>query len=294
MHKRAFTLVELLVVITIIGILVTLTTVTVLPIQRKSRDAKRKADLNLTLSGLNLFQSDFKIYPNPTFYLGNYDAAAVGDENSKYALGADIPACNNLTAGDSAAFTSTSTDPDTATLNSTAITMKPGFVAVNHFLTCLKYMDRILQDINMIGVNRYQYRVSYDYSEILLAATLENSADPDNKTLFDTTAPKRFYLGNGSNSRQLDDDTNITLKFFTLTFPGGPGVTTAGTNLDGRYFYQCETNNAATPATITRDNKATIPPIVSSGSEWVGNTTGTAGTVCSASQEDANTVVGSN
>src|SRR6185436_16486707 len=89
--RKGFTLIELLVVISIIGILTTLTFVAILPIQRKSRDARRKADVNSFLAAANLFKADFKIYPNPTFYLGSYGISANGESNSNYGLDTDIP-----------------------------------------------------------------------------------------------------------------------------------------------------------------------------------------------------------
>ena len=70
-RKKAFTLIELLVVITIIGILAVLVAVTIGPIQKRSRDSKRKADVDLVLGGANQFYADFKVYPNFTMYLGN-------------------------------------------------------------------------------------------------------------------------------------------------------------------------------------------------------------------------------
>src|SRR3989344_4044534 len=88
--QSGFTLIELLVVITIIGILITLVTVAVVPVQRKSRDARRKADVNSFLSGVNLFKADFKIYPNSTFYLGSY-----GGTNTEFtAIGVKNPNSN--------------------------------------------------------------------------------------------------------------------------------------------------------------------------------------------------------
>lgn len=96
--KRAFTLIELLVVISIIGVLITLVAVTVLPVQRKSRDSKRKADVNLVLSGLGLFNADFKVYPNYTFYLGT-NATDTSAVNSNFGLESDIPTCNGNQGG---------------------------------------------------------------------------------------------------------------------------------------------------------------------------------------------------
>jgi prepilin-type N-terminal cleavage/methylation domain-containing protein len=109
---QGFTLIELLIVISIIGILMTLVIVTVMPVQRKGRDTKRKSDINLFLSGAELYKADFKVYPNPTLYLGNYGTAVNGGANSNLGLSTDIPACNGLptTAGATGSFISLNGD----------------------------------------------------------------------------------------------------------------------------------------------------------------------------------------
>ncbi len=275
-----FTLIELLVVITIIGILITLVTVAIVPIQRKSRDAKRKADINSFLSGVNLFKADFKIYPNPTFYLGSYGgsdaeftAIGVRNPNSNYALSSDIDACGALpvTGGQSQNFTSTSTNPNAATLDAQPITVKPGFTSINHLMICLRYTDRLLSDPKPISAgvqNKYQYRVSYDYGDVIVAATLENnSTDSDSTQLFTdsiATTPaavlpetlKRYYKGTGVVVRHLDDSSDKTGFFSSL----------AGTNNDGNYLYQCkQTSPTGTPPStaISLDNRVSYEPIKS-------------------------------
>lgn len=60
---RAFTLIELLVVISIIGILIGLSLIGLEGARRSSRDAKRKADLELIRSGLEIYRSDCNTYP---------------------------------------------------------------------------------------------------------------------------------------------------------------------------------------------------------------------------------------
>src|SRR3989344_6072119 len=193
--QSGFTLIELLVVITIIGILITLVTVAVVPVQRKSRDARRKADVNSFLSGVNLFKADIKIYPNSTFSLGEQGNATDGNMNSNFGLGTDVTACNNLpeSGGDSALFTSTGTDPligdlNNATPGATKISLKPGFISVSHFLICLRYVDRLLTDPKPMSVNlwdKYQYRVSYDYGDAVVTSRLENeNTDSDAGWLF--------------------------------------------------------------------------------------------------------------
>lgn len=279
-----FTLIELLVVITIIGILITLVTVAIVPIQRKSRDAKRKADINSFLSGVNLFKADMKIYPNPTFYIGSYggtdtefNAIGVRNPNSNYAVSTDVGACGALpvTGGQSQNFTSTGTNPNAATLDTQPITVKPGFTSINHFLICLRYTDRLLSDpkpMSASNSDKYQYRVSYDYGDVVVTSRLENgTTDSDASQMFtDTIAtagspPNRYYKGSGTVVRHLDDSSDVnTSPFFT----GLPGT---NTNIDGKYLYQCLKTPAQ--ADISRDNRIGNEPITASGTSWIANTT---------------------
>lgn len=285
-RTKGFTLIELLVSITIIGILITIVTVAVLPIQKKSRDSRRKADLNLLISGLSLFNSDYKVYPNPTFYLGSFNNSNKA-KNSNYGLATDIVSCNGASTGATASFT----DPVTATptvndLDTTAIRLKDGFQSVNNFLVCLKYMDRIVQDPLFVGVDRYQFRISYDYSEFLVGAKLENQNDQSGKlSLFSDGAAyssKWFFDGNGANARNLDDDTDTDILrggYFTFS-------SNEGSQIDGRYFYQCTVDGLSSP--IDEDKRPDFAPLVNNGSGWTANIGATA-TACQ-NNIDANTV----
>ncbi|MGA2910625.1 MAG: prepilin-type N-terminal cleavage/methylation domain-containing protein [Candidatus Microgenomates bacterium] len=61
--KKGFTLIELLVVISIIGILIGLSVFGLQGARQSSRDAKRKTDLELIRSGLEIYKSDCDTYP---------------------------------------------------------------------------------------------------------------------------------------------------------------------------------------------------------------------------------------
>lgn len=271
-RKRAFTLIEMLVVITIIGILITLIVGVIGPIQRKSRDTKRKSEIALFLGGLNEFKADFKIYPNFTMYLGSYGTSGNGGENSNFALSSTIPQCNGLpaNAGQTNNFISQGSNPDATYLDANPVTMKEGlaslgssFSSVNHFLVCLRYLDRVVADVSKTGALGYQIRFSYDYSDVLVSAEMENPSDPDAKTLYNVLAPKRYYQGSGLNIRQLDEDSNISSFYSTQT----------GTVSDGLYLYQC-IKKQTDGSTISRDDRSgsTYDPIIYSASAWAKNT----------------------
>lgn len=62
-NKKGFTLIELLVVIAIIGILIGLSIFGLQGARASSRDARRKADLELVRSGLEIYKADCNSYP---------------------------------------------------------------------------------------------------------------------------------------------------------------------------------------------------------------------------------------
>lgn len=61
--EGAFTLIELLVVISIIGILIALSIFGLTGARESSRDARRKADIELIRSGIELYKADCNTYP---------------------------------------------------------------------------------------------------------------------------------------------------------------------------------------------------------------------------------------
>jgi prepilin-type N-terminal cleavage/methylation domain-containing protein len=75
--KRGFTLIELLVVVAIVGILMALSVFGLQEARQNSRDARRKADLELVRSGLEIYRSDCGGYPVAT-YTDNWPTTIVG------------------------------------------------------------------------------------------------------------------------------------------------------------------------------------------------------------------------
>jgi type II secretion system protein G len=64
MKKTAgFTLIELLVVISIIGVLMAISLFGLQGARESSRDARRKSDLEMIRSGLEIYKSDCNVYP---------------------------------------------------------------------------------------------------------------------------------------------------------------------------------------------------------------------------------------
>jgi len=295
---RAFTLIELLVVITIIGILMTLVVVTIGPIQKRSRDSKRKADVNLFISGITLFQADFKLYPNYTYLLGS--STTVGEKNSTFDLGSDLAKCtSNTTAGVPSSFAHSASAPvgdtsltlpagnlNSATTYNSAV-LRPGFASVNHLLVCLKYLDRMIVDPKPNTTNpewNYQYRISYDYSQYLVSSQAENVNDPSlvsnlfpapsspiGAVMDSSSGGKRYFEGNGRNVMQLDDSSDIQAKYFGLD-----PEPQSNASRNGRYYYQCvqiDEDPGTMDINIKRDNRslAIHEPITSLNGVWVGS-----------------------
>ncbi len=61
--KKGYTLIEILVVVTIIGLLAAVTSITYSQLSKQSRDAKRKADLEQIRAALEMYRSNNNSYP---------------------------------------------------------------------------------------------------------------------------------------------------------------------------------------------------------------------------------------
>ena len=68
--RNAFTLVELLIVIAIIGIVTVIASSSFISAQKKSRDASRKASLKSLSDALNMYYSDLGLFPSSITYGG--------------------------------------------------------------------------------------------------------------------------------------------------------------------------------------------------------------------------------
>lgn len=71
MNKKGFTLVELMVVISILALLAVISLATYSNVQKSGRDVKRKADLAVIQSALEQYHADQKYYPNTVSFSGS-------------------------------------------------------------------------------------------------------------------------------------------------------------------------------------------------------------------------------
>lgn len=75
--RKGFTLIEMLVVLTIIGIVMALSLFGISSSRETARDANRKADLELIRSGLEIYKADCNDYPPSASIIGG--SPLVGD-----------------------------------------------------------------------------------------------------------------------------------------------------------------------------------------------------------------------
>jgi len=64
MKKKGFTFIEILVTITIIAILVVIGVISYASVNKRSRDARRKSDIEQIRSALEMYKADFGYYPD--------------------------------------------------------------------------------------------------------------------------------------------------------------------------------------------------------------------------------------
>ena len=91
-NKKAFTLIELLVVIAIIGILATISIVSLSNARAKSRDAKRAGDMKQVQTALELFFNDKGRYPSASEWDANQifsTSTGYFDLHADYSFGSD-------------------------------------------------------------------------------------------------------------------------------------------------------------------------------------------------------------
>lgn len=79
--RQGFTLIELLVVISIIGILMAISIIGLAGTRESTRDARRKGDIGLIKSGLELYRADCNSYPT-TANFPIAGSSLVGDDTS--------------------------------------------------------------------------------------------------------------------------------------------------------------------------------------------------------------------
>jgi len=96
--NAGFTLMELLVVIAIIAILTSIGFGTYAGVQKKSRDAQRKSDLNQLTRALELYYNDFGRYPEDDGGLIDPDGSG-GDSPINWGETFDDPEGNQIYMG---------------------------------------------------------------------------------------------------------------------------------------------------------------------------------------------------
>jgi len=77
-HSKAFTLIELLIVIAIIGILSSVVVVSMGNTRAKARDARRMSDMRQILLALELYYDSYGKYPGPTSSYGESESPSCG------------------------------------------------------------------------------------------------------------------------------------------------------------------------------------------------------------------------
>ncbi len=180
---KGFTLIELMVVISIISILLGITIYGTNVIRMRSRDAKRKTDLDKVRAGLMVFYADKKMYPLPVI-TANSDP-----------IGHPLPP-GGLWNGSLAGYNDRGANSGM---------MSKLFAA--------GYIETEYKDPKNVRPYRYRYVVSNDGLKYELSAALENGSDKDSKDDYPSTGraatehadDTRYELGNGKDLNTSED-----------------------------------------------------------------------------------------
>lgn len=79
LRKQGFTFIEILVVITIIGVLTLVATTNFAVVNKKARDGKRKGDLEQIKAALEMYRTDEKVYPTTAIWNGFGGGSITGE-----------------------------------------------------------------------------------------------------------------------------------------------------------------------------------------------------------------------
>lgn len=271
-QRLAFSLTEILIVIAIIAILMALSFYGYSAFTQKARDTGRKEAATQFLTDTKQFQDDQGVFPNFSYSLGvegnllqyfYHPIAADGIVNNQNLnLANKIANCQQGGPGDPAKFLTTVTGPPFFFYAGWGqsvpapgdpiynyLTVYPGFKSVNALLYCLGYTTIQYSDAQHPN-DGYQYRVSYDFQNILIGAKLENTQNQSQALLFtghgndgeSSISEGKYFIGSSQlqDNRQLDDDSNEDLAHggFVDSFTDG-----SGQPHDGQYLFQCENGN---------------------------------------------------
>ena len=82
--NKGFSLIEMLVVISLVGILMTISLIAFSQVKKNARDNKRKADLEQIRSSLEIYRTDCKTYPQTLSFGGNLTGAETNCLGEEY------------------------------------------------------------------------------------------------------------------------------------------------------------------------------------------------------------------
>jgi prepilin-type N-terminal cleavage/methylation domain-containing protein len=82
-NKFGFTLVELLVVVSIIGLLSGMVVISIKNVKAKARDSQRLSDMSTIVTALNMYHNDNNAYPIFDGYITNADVLSTALKNAK-------------------------------------------------------------------------------------------------------------------------------------------------------------------------------------------------------------------